>query len=60
MEVTSWNLNHGSSLMVRTSWYLPQGFYSTEVTSWNQYHERYLVDVTPWKLPHGTYTKENT
>ena len=35
MEVASWNLRHGSSLMELTPWKLPHGTYALEVTSWN-------------------------
>ena len=32
MEVTSWNVHHGSYLMERTPWKLPHGTYTMEVT----------------------------
>ena len=57
MEVTSWNLQHGSNRIEPTSWKLPNGTYTMEVlhrtfivTSWN----------VPWKLPHGMYSIEVT
>ena len=53
MEVTSWNLHHGSYLMELTpQWKLPLETYPMEVTSWNLHHGSYLMDHTPWKLPH--------
>ena len=38
MEVTSWNLHHGSYLMELTPWRLPSGNYPMEVASWNLHH----------------------
>ena len=32
MEVTYWNLHHGSYLVERTPWKLPPGTYTMEVT----------------------------
>ena len=32
MEVTSWNLYHGSYLVERTTWELPHETYTMEVT----------------------------
>ena len=52
MEVTSWNLHHGSYLTERTLWKLPIGTYTMEVTSSKVHHGRYLMELTPWKLPH--------
>ena len=43
MEVTSWNLHHGS---------FPQGTYTMEVKSLNLLQGNYLVELTPWMLPH--------
>ena len=49
MEVTSWNLHHGSYLMEHTPWKLLHGTYTMEVTSWNLHHGSYLMEHTPWK-----------
>ena len=35
MDVTSWNLHHGSYFMEPTPWMLPSLPYTMEVTSWN-------------------------
>ena len=35
MEVTSWNIHHGSYLVERTPWKGPHGVLTTEATSWN-------------------------
>ena len=69
MEVTSFNLHHGSNLVEHTPWKLPHGTspwklphgtYTMEVTSWNLYHGSYLIEHTQWKLPNVTYTIEVT
>ena len=54
MDVTSWNLHHGSYLLEVTSWTLLKRTLTMKVTSWNLHHGSYLVEHTPWKLPHGT------
>ena len=54
MEVTYWNLHHGSYLVELTSWKLPSGTKTLEVTSWNLHHGSYVVELSPWKLPPGT------
>ena len=51
MEITSWNLHHGSYLMERTPWKLPCGTCTMEVTSWNLQDGSYLMELTPWKSP---------
>ena len=38
MEVTSWNLHHGSYLVELKPWKLTHGTYTMEVTSWNVHH----------------------
>ena len=53
MEVTYWNVHHGSYLVEVTPLKLPPGTFSMEVTSWNLKHGSYLTEVTPWKLPSG-------
>ena len=44
MEVTLWNLHHGSSLMELTALKLPHGTYTMNVTSW-----KYTME--PMELP---------
>ena len=53
MEVTSFNLHHGSYLTKSTPWKLPSGTNTMEVTSWNLHHGSYLMALTPWKLTNG-------
>ena len=43
MEVTLYNLHHGSYLMELTPWKLPSLIYTMEVTSWNLHDGSYLV-----------------
>ena len=43
MEVTLWNLNHGSYLTDVTPWKLPYGTYTIEVAPWNLHHGSYLM-----------------
>ena len=54
MEVTLWNLHHGSSLMEHTQWKLLYRTFTMEVTSWNLHHGSYIMEHKPWKLPHQT------
>ena len=54
MEVTSWNLHHGSYLVERTPWKLPSLTSAMDVTYWNLHYGSYLVELTSWKLPLGT------
>ena len=42
IDVTSWNLHHGSYLTEVTPWKLPIGTYTMEVSSWNVHHGSYL------------------
>ena len=60
MEVTSWNVHHGSYLLELTPRKLPHGTYTMEVASCKLHHGSYLVELTPWKLLHGPYTMEFT
>ena len=46
MEVTSWNLHHGSYLVELRPWKLPNGTYTMEVTSWNLHHGSYVMELT--------------
>ena len=60
MEVTSWNVHHGSYLMKHTPWMLPSGTYTMEGNYRNLHHGSYFMELTPWKLRHGTYSMEVT
>ena len=48
MEVTYWNVHHGSYLMELTPRKVPSGTYTMEVTSWDLHHGSYLMELTPW------------
>ena len=54
MEVTSWNVHHGSYLMERIPWKITSGNNTMEVALWNLHHGCYLVEPTTWRLSHGT------
>ena len=47
MEVTSWNLHHGSFLMELTPWKLPIGANTMQVTFRNLHYGGYLMELTP-------------
>ena len=46
MEVTSSILHHGSYFIEHSPFKLPQGTYTMDVTSWNLQHGSYLMEVT--------------
>ena len=52
MEVTSWNLHHGSYQVKLAPWKLPRGTSTMELTSWNLHHGSYQVEHTSWKYIH--------
>ena len=47
MDVTFWNLHHGSYLIEHTPLKLPHRTYTMEVTSWNLHQGSYLMELTP-------------
>ena len=47
MEVTYFNLQHGSYLVDRTPWKLPHGTYTMLVTSLTLQHGSYFMERTP-------------
>ena len=46
--------------MELTPWELPHGTYTMKGTIWNLQPVGYLMERTPWKLPTGTYAMEVT
>ena len=60
MEVTSWNLHHGSYFIELSPCKLRCGTYNFAVTSLNLNHRIYLMELTKWKEAHGVQTTEVT
>ena len=60
MEVTSRKLHHGGYQLELTPWNVPHGTYTMLVSSSNVHHGGYLMEPSPWKLLHGTNTMEVT
>ena len=58
MEVTQWNLHHGTYLVELTPLKSLSGTYTKEFAPLNLHHGKYLMEGTPWKLRSETYTME--